>query len=324
MSALLEVRDLNVVFDTDEGPLTAVEEVSFSLEPGESVGLVGESGCGKSVTAQSLLRLIPRPPGRIVSGSIRFRGRDVLALPAGELHGLRGAGIGMIFQEPGAALSPLHAIGAQLVEAQRLHATLSRQAAWARGQEWLARVGIPDPATIMAAFPFELSGGMLQRVMIAMTLMLAPALVVADEPTTALDMTLQAQVLDLLREQLARDQALLLITHDLGVIWEMCERVIVMYASRIVEEGPRRAVFERPAHPYTEALLRSVMSLNGREERLVAIPGQVPSPLAYPAGCRFAPRCPHAADRCRRETPPDYPAGEGRRAACFLRERGAP
>jgi peptide/nickel transport system ATP-binding protein/oligopeptide transport system ATP-binding protein len=318
---LLDIRDLSVVFDTDDGTVLAVDNVSFSIAPGEVVGLVGESGCGKSVTALSLLRLIPRPPGRLLSGSVIFDGQDLLSLPPEQLRHIRGRRISMIFQEPTSALSPLHRVGEQLVETLQLHSAIGEREAWRIGADWLGKVGIPDPEERMRAYPFELSGGMLQRVMIGMALMLDPAVVIADEPTTALDVTIQAQVLDLLRAMKRRDTALLLITHDLGVVWEMCDRVVVMYAARIVEEGPRRELFEHPTHPYTQALLESAVSLSQRSERLASIEGQVPSPLAFPPGCRFAPRCRHATDRCRRETPPLYDLGAGRRSACYLAEQ---
>jgi peptide/nickel transport system ATP-binding protein/oligopeptide transport system ATP-binding protein len=315
---LLDVRDLSVAFDTDDGPLTAVDGVSFRVERGEVVGLVGESGCGKSVTALSLLRLIPSPPGRLVSGTVLFRGRDLLRVPARELRDIRGRAISTIFQEPMSALSPLHRIGHQLVETVRLHEALGRAEAWRRSVEWLGRVGIPDPEERMYAYPYHLSGGMLQRVVIAMALMLHPALVIADEPTTALDVTIQAQILQLMAAMRDRDTALLLITHDLGVIWEMCTRVLVMYAGRIVEEGPSEPVFRRPCHPYTRALLSTIVSLFEPGARLRPIEGQVPSPLEYPPGCRFAPRCGHAVARCRVEDPELEPLGPERRAACLL------
>ena len=320
MQTLLDIHNLSIVFHTEEGPLTAVDDVSFSVETGEVVGLVGESGCGKSVTALGLLRLIPMPPGRILSGEVIFEGRDLLRIPVPELQKIRGRRISVIFQEPMSALSPLHRIGAQLTETLKLHSDLDEKRARETGIEWLQRVGIPDPVDCMRAYPFQLSGGMLQRVMIAMALMLDPALILADEPTTALDVTIQAQVLERLREMKRSSTSLLLITHDLGVVWEMCDRVLVMYAARIVEEGPRQDLFNRPAHPYTRALLDSVLSLTTRADRLTSIEGQVPSPLAYPSGCRFADRCPHAFDRCRRELPPFYDISPGRRSACFLSE----
>jgi peptide/nickel transport system ATP-binding protein/oligopeptide transport system ATP-binding protein len=320
MNSILDIKNLSVAFDTDEGAVTAVDDVSFRVEKGEALGLVGESGCGKSVTALSLLRLIPRPPGRVLSGNVIFAGEDLLTLAPERLRDVRGRHISMIFQEPTSALSPLHRVGDQLAETLRLHRPLNEREAWRIGIEWLRKVGIPDPEERMRAYPFELSGGMLQRVMIAMALMLDPAVVIADEPTTALDVTIQAQVLELLRDMKSRDTALLLITHDLGVVWEMCDRILVMYAARIVEEGPRRELFDRPQHPYTQALLGSAVSLLSRTDRLTAIDGQVPSPLAFPPGCRFAPRCKHAYDRCRREMPSLYDLGEGRRSACFLAE----
>jgi len=318
MQPILDIRNLSIAFDTDEGALTAVEDVSFSINKGEVVGLVGESGCGKSVTALGLLRLIPMPPGRILSGNVLFGGQDLLRLPASELRGIRGRRISMIFQEPMSALSPLHRIGAQLSESLQLHSKMDDRVARETGRDWLGRVGNPDPGECMRAYPHQLSGGMLQRVMIAMALMLDPELIIADEPTTALDVTIQAQVLDRLREMKRLDTSLLLITHDLGIVWEMCDRVVVMYAAQIVEEGPRRELFEHPAHPYTRALLDSVLSLAAGADRLASIDGQVPSPLAYPSGCRFADRCAHAFDRCRREQPPLFDLDDGRRSACFL------
>ena len=318
MPDLLDIRHLSVVFDTDDGPLAAVDDVSIRVPRGAVVGLVGESGCGKSVTALASLRLIPRPPGRITSGQVLFDGRDLLVLPADDLRRIRGARISTIFQEPGQALSPLHRVGEQLMETIRLHRAWPEAQARLHAVDWLGKVGIPDPAERMQAYPYQLSGGMLQRVMIAMALMLEPDLVIADEPTTALDVTVQAQILGLLRAMKARDTALLLITHDLGVVWEMCDTVVVMYASRVVEQGPAAALFASPAHPYTRALLDAVTSLMSRSAVLQAIEGQVPSPLDYPAGCRFAPRCPRAFERCRREQPPLYRLDGDRCSACFL------
>ncbi|MEI8138254.1 MAG: ABC transporter ATP-binding protein [bacterium] len=320
MSTLLDIQNLSVAFDTDEGTLTAAENVSFSIGQGEVVGLVGESGCGKSVTALSLLRLIPMPPGRILSGKVLFEGRDLLRLPASELQTIRGRRISVIFQEPQAALSPLHTIGAQLIETLQLHLNIDHQSAKNISLDWLRKVGLPDPEERMRAYPYQLSGGMLQRVMIAMALMLEPSLIIADEPTTALDVTIQAQILDLLLEMKSKDTSLLIITHDLGVVWEMCDRILVMYAAKIVEEGPRHDLFKNPAHPYTQALLESVISLTSRSERLSSIEGQVPSPLAYPAGCRFADRCKYAFPRCRQELPPLYNVTPNHRSACFLSE----
>jgi len=320
-ATILEVDNLTVTFDTDEGVFNAVEAVSFAIAAGEVVGLVGESGCGKSVTALSILRLIPSPPGRITAGSVRFKGADLAALSAAELRRVRGSGISMIFQEPSAALSPLHRVGRQLVEALRLHRDLSRRAAWEAARDWLEKVRIPDAAERLYAYPFQLSGGMQQRVMIAMALMLEPEVIIADEPTTALDVTIQAQVFALIREMKQASTAILLITHDMGVVWEMCDRVLVMYAARIVEAGTREEIFEKPAHPYTRGLLRSIPRLTDKPERLATIGGMVPSPLHYPAGCRFNDRCPHVFDRCRHEAPGLLEVSAGHRAACFLAKK---
>ncbi|NOY80127.1 MAG: ABC transporter ATP-binding protein [Kiritimatiellaeota bacterium] len=324
MDPLLHIQDLTVQFDTDEGVLTAVEGVSLEIYPGEVLGLVGESGCGKSVTAMSVLRLVPSPPGRITGGRILFDGTDLLALPIRELRSIRGREIGMIFQEPMTALSPLHRVGRQLVETLRLHREVSRSEAWRTGADWLRKVGVPAPEERMHSYPFQLSGGMRQRVMIATALMLEPRLVIADEPTTALDVTVQAQILDLMLAVKGKDAALLLITHDMGVIWETCDRVAVMYASRIVETGPKNDVFHAPLHPYTQGLLRSIPGLQPDAERLPTIPGQVPSLIDLPYACTFADRCPFAFERCRLERPPDYATDAGKhRAACFMAPKWA-
>ena len=294
----LRIEDLRVSFDTEQGELRAVDGVSLSLAPGETLGLVGESGCGKSVTAMSVLRLVPSPPGRIVSGRILFGGRNLATLPLRELRKIRGAAVGMVFQDPMTALSPLHRIGDQLLEALRLHRPVSRKEGLALAAEWLARCGIPDPQRCLREYPFRLSGGMQQRVMIASVLMTRPRLVIADEPTTALDVTVQAQVLDLMRNARDAETALLLITHDMAVVRRTCSRVAVMYAGRIVESGPVEEVFAHPRHPYTAALLDAMPSRHAPGERLPAIPGTLPSPLALPPGCRFAPRCPRATAEC--------------------------
>jgi peptide/nickel transport system ATP-binding protein/oligopeptide transport system ATP-binding protein len=315
---LLTVRDLRVGFTVDEGYLRAVDGVSLDVAEGETLGLVGESGCGKSVTALSLLRLIPQPPGQIESGSVHFRGRDLLTLSAAELRSVRGREISLIFQEPQQAFSPLHRIGDQLVEALQFHQPISRPDALCLSREWLTRVGLGDSDERLRSYPHQLSGGMLQRIMIVMALFLNPALVIADEPTTALDVTIQAQIFSLMKTLKEDRTALMLITHDLGAVWEMCDRVAVMYASRIVETGQVADLFARPAHPYTRALMQSIPSLDNPEERLEVIPGHVPSPLAYPVGCRFRDRCPHAFDRCRKDYPPDYSKPDGGIVACFL------
>jgi peptide/nickel transport system ATP-binding protein/oligopeptide transport system ATP-binding protein len=316
---LLELTSLSVTFDTDDGAVTAVDDVSLVIRPGETVGLVGESGCGKSATALSVLRLLPTPPARI-SGAIRLGDDNLLSLSADALRQVRGRQIGMIFQEPMTALSPLCRIGDQLVETWQLHTDLSRPDAVARSIEWLAKVGLPEPEARMRDYPFQLSGGMRQRVMIAMAAMLEPQLIVADEPTTALDVTVQAQILALLKTVRPAGSSLLLITHDMGVIWAMCDRVAVMYASKIVESGTVDTVFAQPAHPYTEALLQSVPTLQKGAARLPAIGGQVPSPLGYPAGCRFHDRCPRATTICSADQPLLVQRRNGGEVACHLAE----
>jgi oligopeptide/dipeptide ABC transporter ATP-binding protein len=316
---LIDIRGLSVSFEIDEGILKAVDNVSFYVDKGETVGLVGESGCGKSVTALSLLRLIPSPPGSTENGSILFNSRDILKMDPKEIRKIRGRAISMIFQEPSAALSPLLRIGNQMIEVLQLHSDISKKEAWEASESWLRKVGIPDAGERMFAYPYQLSGGMQQRIMIAMALMMQPELIIADEPTTALDVTIQAQVFDLIREMRQLHTALLLITHDMGVIWEMCDRVIVMYASRIVEEGSREDIFDNPAHPYTKGLLDSIPRLSGKKMvRLKAIPGNVPSPLEYPSGCHFRDRCVFAFERCAVETPSLELINQGHSAACFL------
>ena len=315
---MLSVRDLTVQFDTDEGRLQAATHVSFDLATGGTLGLVGESGCGKSVSAMSIPRLIPQPPGHIMSGEILLDDVDLLKLPISEMRKVRGRDIGVIFQEPMTALSPLHRIGDQLAEVVQLHEKRSKKETRELCLEWLDKVGIPDAEKRMDAFPFELSGGMRQRVMIAMALIMQPKLIIADEPTTALDVTIQAQILDLLRAIKAKDSSLLLITHDMGVIREMCDAMVVMYASRVVESGPVKELFKEPHHPYTEGLLKSIPGLSSGQERLPHIPGQVPSLLKLPKGCSFADRCPYAMERCRAEQPPLMTDGK-RRVACFRR-----
>ncbi len=297
---LLEVRDLVTTFDTDAGRLTAVDGVSFSVQRGRTLGIVGESGCGKSVTALSIMRLLPQPMGRIASGRILFEGRDLATLPPAEMHGIRGGRIGMIFQEPMTALNPVHSIGRQLSEVFLLHRTKDKAEAWRRGTAMLRKVGIPSPEVRMGEYPHQLSGGMRQRIVIAMALACEPAVVIADEPTTALDVTIQAQILELM-QQLQRDMglAIILITHDLGVIAETCDDVVVMYAGRVAETGPVRPIFEHPSHPYTRGLLDSIPRLeHTRKTRLNVIEGMVPSLQDLPAGCRFQNRCPYRVDRC--------------------------
>ncbi len=320
---LLDIRNLSVRFDTDEGAFNAVDDISLHIDRGESVGLVGESGCGKSVTALAITRLIPSPPGHIESGQVIFEEHDLLRLKPSALRNIRGASISMIFQEPHSALSPLHRIGRQMIEAIRFHREMSKTAAWEYARDWLSKVGIADAEERMYAYPFQLSGGMQQRIMIAMALMLSPALVIADEPTTALDVTTQAQIFSLIRDMKENDASLLLITHDMGVVWEMCDRVVVMYASRIVEYGALNDIFVNPVHPYTIGLLKAIPTLAvGGKGRLAAIPGQVPSPLAYPKGCNFQDRCEHVSDRCLQDNPALFEINTGHAAACVLADKG--
>jgi oligopeptide/dipeptide ABC transporter ATP-binding protein len=316
MPPLLQIDSLHVRFETDEGSVRAVDDVSLRLNRGEVLGLVGESACGKTATAMSIPRLLPQPVAR-TAGRIRFLERDLLDLPPEQMRDVRGRQIGVIFQDPMTSLSPLIRVGDQIAEVVRLHEPVSRAAALDRAREWLAQVGIPDPAERARAYPHQLSGGMQQRVMIAIALILQPDLVIADEPTTALDVTIQAQVLALLRRLHRRDSGVLLISHDMGIVWQMCTRVAVMYAGEIVEESPAAPFFETPRHPYARALLDAMPSEATRGRPLRAIPGQVPSPLAWPAGCRFRDRCPFAFDRCS-EHPPLIPCGEGRIARCWL------
>jgi peptide/nickel transport system ATP-binding protein/oligopeptide transport system ATP-binding protein len=318
---LLEVRNLSVSFHTDDGIFKAVDNVSFHVKSGEIVGLVGESGCGKSVTSLSILKLIPSPPGKIESGQVYFNGQDVLKLDTADLRKIRGSAISMIFQEPLSALSPLQRVGRQLVEALKLHNNYSKNEAWTLAEQWLEKVKIPDAKERMFAYPFQLSGGMQQRVMIAMAMMLEPDLIIADEPTTALDVTIQAKIFALIKDMRQEKTSILLITHDMGVIWEMCDRVLVMYASRIAEEASKDDIFKQPAHPYTRGLLKSIPKLAVDSDRLAAIPGQVPSPLNYPSGCHFRDRCPHAFDRCAHETPPFMVLSPGHRAACWIADK---
>jgi len=319
MPPLLDIQDLTICFDTDEGPVTAVNKLSLTLEKGQVLGLVGESGCGKSVTAMSILRLLPKPAARIASGSIRFHGHELLTLPLPELQAVRGNRITMIFQEPMTALSPLHRIGSQLVEVLQIHRQMPRKKAWRIAAHWLRRVGLPDAEQRMFAYPHQLSGGQRQRVMIAMALMLDPALLIADEPTTALDVTVQAQIFDLMRELHKKDTGMLFITHDMGAIWQMCTHVAVMYATEIVETGTVAQVFAQPRHPYTQALLAAIPSRATPGQPLPTIPGQVPPPRALPTGCHFQDRCPHAFDRCRNEHPGLFATRTGC-SRCFLVE----
>lgn len=300
---LLELSDLHIQFETEDQVIRAVDGVSFTLDRGQVLGLVGESGCGKSATAMSIPRLLPMPPARITQGSIRFDGRELVTLPLPELRQLRGARIGVIFQDALSALSPLHRIGRQLAEVLKLHRDISTAAARDIAHDWLGRVGIPDPDACLTAYPHELSGGMQQRVMIAMGLILEPDLVIADEPTTALDVTIQAQVLNLMRRLYRQNSGLLLITHDMGVVSQMATHIAVMYAGQLVEQADAASFFAKPRHPYSIALLEAMPSAATRGHRLKAIPGQVPSAGQFPPGCRFHDRCPVAQPSCA-HTPP--------------------
>jgi len=295
--------------------------VTLSVRPGETLGLVGESGCGKTVTALSILRLIPNPPGRIVGGTICFEGRDLLRLPEEEMRSIRGCAISMIFQEPMTSLNPVFTVGEQVAEGIRHHQKVSRREAWDRAVEVLRRVKIPDPARRAYEYPHQLSGGLRQRVMIAMALALGPRLLIADEPTTALDVTIQAQIVDLLMGlQEEMQMAVILITHDLGVIAETADRVVVMYAGRVVEEASAEQLFETPLHPYTQGLLESLPKLETgkRHRRLTAIPGLIPNLLDLPTGCKFAPRCPKVIGDCWPREPELREIRPGHWARCIL------
>jgi len=301
---LLDVRSLSTHFFTDEGVVRAVEQVSLEIQPGEILSLVGESGCGKSVTGLSILGLIPSPPGRIVHGEILFDGKNLLQLKEKEMERVRGNEISMIFQEPMTSLNPVFTIGDQIMEAITLHQSVGRSEARKRTIEMLDRVQIPTPETRIDAYPHQLSGGMRQRAMIAMALSCQPKLLIADEPTTALDVTIQAQVLRLLKEiQREMGMAVMLITHDLGVVTEIADRVAVMYAGRIVEVASIGAIFGHMRHPYTKGLLDSIPQLTEKKKRLNAIPGQVPNPLSLPVGCKFHPRCYLMIEDCKKEEP---------------------
>ncbi len=322
--SLLEVRNLKTYFATRRGEVRAVDDVSFNVERGETLSLVGESGCGKSVTALSIMRLVSHP-GRIAGGEVLFEGRDLMKLSESEMRKIRGDDIAMIFQDPMTSLNPVYTVGEQIAEAIRLHRQVSQREAWNQAIEGMRDVAIPSPETRAKNYPHEMSGGMRQRVMIAMALACDPKLLIADEPTTALDVTIQAQILDLLSElRQKRNLALLLITHDLGVVAETSDRVAVMYAGRIVEEATAKQLFNYPRHPYTEGLLRAVPRLDeerhGKIRRLQTIEGVVPNPLELPSGCRFAPRCEHARSQCREGEIPLIAIGNGHLSRCIRAE----
>ncbi|MEM6674852.1 MAG: ABC transporter ATP-binding protein [Planctomycetota bacterium] len=321
---LLRIEGLQTYFHTDEGVAKAVDGVDLAIREGETLGVVGESGSGKSVTALSVLQLLPMPPGRFEGGRILFRGEDLVRADEPRMREIRGNEIAMVFQEPMTALNPVFTVGSQIGETVRVHQGLDDDAARARSIEMLTRVGIPAPERRVDEYPHQLSGGMRQRVMIAMAMACDPALLIADEPTTALDVTIQAQILDLIRE--LQDEArmsVLLITHDLGVVAETAHRVAVMYAGRVVESATAEEVFARPRHPYTIGLMRSLPDLAVHGERLTTIPGMVPTATRFPSGCRFRTRCPLATDACASEPPPLQPvaAGSDHVAACFHLDR---
>lgn len=317
---ILSIKDLVVEFKTEKGLIRAVDGISFDVMPGEPVGIVGESGCGKSVTALSILNLIPNPPGRIASGSIDLDGHDIATTPEGEMRNLRGQAASMIFQEPMTALNPVYTIGNQMMEVIRVHKKISKKEAKELAIEMLRTVNIESPEKRVNQYPHELSGGMRQRVMIAMALSCNPKLLIADEPTTALDVTVQAQVMDEIKHlQKERHMGLILITHDMGVIAETCKRVIVMYCGKIIEIAETVDLFKTPKHPYTRGLLDSIPKI--RKEKLGTLPtidGMVPDLAQLPAGCRFADRCPKVKDHCRSEQPELESAGTNRKVACFF------
>lgn len=319
---ILEVKDLKTYFYTEGGVVKALDGVDFYVNEGETLGIVGESGCGKSVTSMSVLRLVPNPPGKIENGSILFQGEELLELSESGMREIRGNDISMIFQEPMTSLNPVFTVNQQLSEALMLHRHLDKKEAKAEGIRLLEQVGIPNPSKVIEDYPFALSGGMRQRVMIAMALACNPKLLIADEPTTALDVTIQAQVLDLMNGLKKKfNTAIMFITHDLSVIAEIADRVIVMYAGNVVEEATVLDTFEKPKHPYTVGLLNSKPDLHADEDRLHVIPGSVPNPLHRPAGCLFNPRCEHSMEICGREMPPLIEIEDGHKVRCWLYDK---
>jgi peptide/nickel transport system ATP-binding protein len=318
MEKILELKNLRTYYSTDNGIAKAVDGVSFSLSRNKTLGIVGESGCGKSVTALSVMRLVPMPPGYFAGGEILWKGQDLLKLSEEAVRKLRGNEIAMIFQEPMSSLNPVFTCGSQIMEQILIHRDINYAEAKKRSVELLNLVGIPNPSERFTSYPHELSGGMRQRVMIAMALSCNPALLIADEPTTALDVTVQAQILDLIGKlQSETGMSVMLITHDFGVVAELCEEVIVMYASRIVEKGSVQQLFSNPLHPYTQGLLKSIPRLGAAKERLHVIEGNVPSAVNLPRGCRFAGRCRLADEHCRREQPELISFEPGHEAACW-------
>ena len=320
MTKLLDVKNLSTYFSTDDGLVKAVNDVSFDINEGETLGLVGESGCGKSVSALSILRLIPNPPGKIVEGQITFDGQDLLSLDESGICGVRGNKISMIFQEPMTSLNPVYTIGKQLAEPLELHKNMNKEVAWNEAVELLKKVQIPEPELRVNAYPHQFSGGMRQRAMIAMGMSCIPKMIIADEPTTALDVTIQAQLLELLKN-LSRDfgTSLIIITHNLGVVARYADRINVMYAGRIVEKASARDLYKDPRHPYTIGLMLSVPRLDEDvKKKLIPIEGQPPDLLAIPPGCAFHPRCPYAFEKCRIETPELETIADNHEIACWI------
>ncbi len=316
---LVDIRNLRTHFYTEDGVVPAVDGVNLFIKRGETLGVVGESGCGKSVTSLSIMRLIPNPPGRIVEGEILFEGEDIVKKSESEMRKIRGNDISMIFQEPMTSLNPVYTIGDQIAEAVELHQGLTHKEAIDKSVEMLRLVGIPLPERRVKEYPHQLSGGMRQRVMIAMALSCNPKLLIADEPTTALDVTIQAQILELMKKlKKELGMAIMLITHDLGVVAEMAERVVVMYGGKVVEEGDVVSIFKAPLHPYTEGLLKSIPRLDRADGVLHVIEGVVPNPLHLPHGCRFNPRCPYVFDKCKESQPVLEQVAPGRFVACFI------
>lgn len=319
MSDLLEVNNLKVGFTSDNHTTQVVRGVSFEVSKGEIVGIVGESGCGKSVTSLSLMRLLKGTTGKIQEGEIWFNDRNLLHLTEKEMRNIRGNNMSMIFQDPMTSLNPVLKIGKQLTQGIRLHLNYSKSRAKEYAIEMLKSVGIPRSESIMNEYPHQLSGGMCQRVMIAMAMSCKPELLIADEPTTALDVTIQAQILDLMKQLRGEnDTTILMITHDLGVVSEICDRVIVMYAGTVIEEGKTKEVFNDPKHPYTEGLIQSMPKIGEEQSKLYSIPGQVPDPAHMPKGCKFAPRCPHVMDICKEKEPSLVTEADSRQNRCWL------
>nr|WP_309101627.1 ABC transporter ATP-binding protein [Fredinandcohnia onubensis] len=320
---IIEVNGLRTSFFTDEGEIPAVDHIDFHIKEGEILGVVGESGCGKSVTSLSIMGLVPNPPGKVVGGEIIFNGENIIHYSEKKMRQIRGNEIAMIFQEPMTSLNPLFTIGNQMIEGIKIHMKWDKKKSRSKAIEILKRVGLPRAEELMEEYPHQLSGGMRQRVMIAMAMACNPKLLIADEPTTALDVTIQSQILKLMKElNVEMNTAIMLITHDLGVVAQICERVIVMYAGKIVEEGEVSSIFKNPKHPYTKGLLKSVPDIRNKNERLYSIPGNVPKPGSIKHGCRFAERCEYAFERCSSENPGLYKVDDrGHRIRCFLQTR---